>query len=407
MDRMEDNLRYWLWVTMAFGAANPRKWKALSFYESPSKLYEAVSSNDMGNISSQDLKSVSSLKMDRVDELYELCQKRDIRIICPGDSEYPERLFEIYNPPSALFARGRLSQGLDSLILASAGTRKPSKYSVKVTAQLVRELTLAGFVMSTGMAVGLDSVVIRAAIASGGEVVVPLPCGLDYDGYPREVSSKENRSAKELIAARGMIISEYLPNEGPSRLSFVARNRLLSGISVGALITQAGAGSGALSTASFAVSQGRDVFCIPPHMLYDSSYEGVSNLIRDGAIPVFGAEDVVNAYYSSYPHKLKRPEGGVVSRSERLRDSSVSKKPRKTAESENTPSKKEKKSVDLLGLSEEKRRIAELILENGSMLFDDLSNALGGELDLGGLLTELEIEGVVRMLPGNRYTVQS
>lgn len=403
---MSPELKYWMWLTMAFGPANARKWNTMSHYVSAKEAYERISSGELRYVSGQDRTKVESAKLEDAEKVIEYCRKNGINIYCYDCEGFPDRLREIYNPPSVLFVLGRLEGMCDSVMISCVGTRRPSKYSVSVTEKIIGELVDAGVVIASGFAVGLDSVALRSAMLAGGRAIAVLPCGLMYN-YP-----KENSSAKKIIAAKGAVISEYFPNDRVSPLTFRARNRILAGISLGTFVTQAGAGSGALSTASFAIAQGKDLFCIPPHELFNDNYSGVTGLLRDGAIPVFDARDILNEYYSVYAHKLNsgadalRRGGGLFESAER---------PRKQSEPEETK-KRTKKSVsadnsaaynamDLESLPEGKRLLVEYIYEHGSALFDELSEAAesGGICDIETLLTELECDGYITSLPGNRY----
>ncbi len=419
---MSADLKYWVWLTLAFGSANSRKWNALSHYATVSEAYERISSGDLKYVMPQDEKRVSSTKMEQADKLIGYCSDNGINIYCFDDEDFPDRLRQIYNPPSVLFTYGSLKGLDDSVVISAVGTRKPSKYSAYVTDRICHELSEAGVVIASGFAVGLDSVALRAAMISGGRAIAVLPCGLNYD-YP-----KENASAKKVVARNGAVISEYLPNDRPSSFYFRARNRILAGISLGTLVTQAGIGSGALSTAAFALAQGKDIFCIPPHELFNDDYAGVTGLLRDGAIPVFDARDILNEYYSVYAHKLNpnadvfklRSESGLFSeedgacrRSKRVKasvrpgvetgENPASGEPQAHARTQEFPAVC---AADLEALSEGKRKILEFISENGAVLFDEIALSCEGVEDIETILTELELDGFVRSLSGNRYAIQ-
>jgi DNA processing protein len=160
------------------------------------------------------------------------------------------------------------------------------------------DLARAGVVVVSGFAVGLDSAAHRGALLAGGRTVAVLGCGIDVD-YP-----KDNASAKQYITKKGLLLTEFLPGTEPYPKNFPTRNRILSGISLGTLVIQAPERSGSLITASLALEQGRNVFCVPPADIFDKRYAGVVKYLRDGAIPVFSYLDIINEYYHSYAHKL-------------------------------------------------------------------------------------------------------
>ncbi len=415
---MRSELVYWVWLTIAFGPANSRKWNLLSHYDSAKTAYDKISSGDLTHVTPPDKDRVLSATIEQAQKLIEYCEKKEIQIYSFDDDIYPDRLREIYNPPSVLFVIGDIS-GLDeTVVISCVGTKKPSDYSVDIASRICYDLAKSGVTIASGFTVGLDSIAHKSAIKAGGKTIAVLPCGLLYD-YP-----KENAKSKSVIAKFGAVISEYFPDEKASSLYFHARNRILSGLGLGTLVLQAGSKSGALSTASFALTQGRDIFCIPPHELYNDDYAGATNLIRDGAIPVFDALDILNEYYSIYAHKLN-PESDVL----KLRsasglfareDSSAPKKsvakkqktkeePKQTTptESEVKPEAKTSKSrtapENLDGIS---LKVWEYLADNGAVLADELSDALDIDItELEMLLTDLELDGSIRSLPGNRFSI--
>lgn len=402
---MRSELIYWLWLTIAFGPANTRKWDTMSHYDSVRQAYEDISRGNMRYVMPQDVRSVKSAKIEQAIKLFEYCKNKRINIYCLEDDKYPERLKEIYNPPSVLFCVGNIGIINESVVIACVGTRSPSDYSVNITTRICAELADSGIVIASGNALGLDSAAIKAAAGAGGRAVSVLPCGLLYD-YP-----KDSAGIKRTVAANGAVISEFFPDDKPSSLSFLARNRILAGISMGTLITQAGKKSGALNTASFALSQGRDIFCIPPHELYSDDYAGVTGLIRDGAIPVFDSRDVLNEYYSVYSHRLnhnstvlgQKSTEGVFS--EKPKKTAVNPRPRKPAEDEK-PAKVEVKIINTDGMSDEKKKIIEFVSGNGAVHFDDIASLSDWSQDIETILTELELEGFIMSVSGNRYVIQ-
>lgn len=385
----------WLWLTVAFGPANPRKWNVLEYYDgSVCKCYGSVTNGDYSRIMPQDLKKVKAASDDRVLKLREICDKNGIKICAYNENEYPENLKEIYNPPSVLFYTGDISGLSDYLVLTVVGTRKPSDYSVKVCKKICDELTRKSVRIASGFAVGIDSISHRAAILAGGLTFAVLPCGHLYN-YP-----KENADAKALISKRGAVISEYFPSDKPTTLSFRARNRILSGISHGTLIIQAGEKSGSLSTASFAVSQGRDIFCIPPHDIFDTSYSGVDNLLRSGATIVFSSEDIMQSYRHSSVNNFKEEIVQAVTDPSKKKDEAVKKSEHNRPA--NLISVPIAPPIELEG---KKLEIYNYLKEHGETHLDELAIGIGDVFELEAYLTELELDGVVELMPGNRFKI--
>ncbi len=404
---MHPDLIYWLWLTMAYGPANPRKWNMLSHYKSVKAAYEAISSDDLRYVMPDDRRSVASTSIEQAQKLLDYTLKKEIGICCYDDGIYPERLKDIYNPPSVLFYLGDITVIDESVVVTCVGTKKPDEYSVAVSERICHDLAKAGVVIASGFAVGLDSVAHNSAIKAGGKTVAVLPCGILCD-YP-----KENSKAKQLIAENGAVISECLPADKAFSYYFRLRNRILSGIGLGTLVLQAGATSGALSTASFALSQGKDIFCIPPHELYNDDYSGVIGLIRDGAVPVFEARDVLNEYYSAYAHKLnpnseifnRRADSGLFAKQDTSKPKPAPKKSPAKSEEVSRPVEKPK-LMDTQEMPQAQRLIYEYLAENGAQLLDAIFDAIGSEIpDLESELTDMEIDGIIRALPGNRFSI--
>ena len=409
---MTESTKYWLWLTLVYGPANSRKWNLMSHYDSVAEAYERISSGDFTNVLPQDKKSFELATMDKVNDIISECEKQRITIYSYDDPEFPDRLREIYNPPSVLFTLGRLDQIDETVIITAVGTRKPDDYSRAISSRLIGELAQAGVTIASGCASGLDSVSLVSAIKSGGRVYTVMPCGLLCD-YP-----KNSAAMKKAVSAHGAVISEYLPHSGSTALNFRMRNRILSAIGLGTLILQAGSSSGSLSTAAFALSQGKDIFCVPPHNLYDDSYAGVVSLLRDGAIPVFDSRDILNEYYSVYAHRLnysadifsQRSESGLFFKNRNQEPEPIRqprRQPRPAARNDEPAEKpiERRPAPDLSGLPDDRRSIVEYILSNGIVLFDEIAENVEGMSDLETALTELELDGVIRSLSGNRYTV--
>lgn len=402
---MHPDLKYWVWLTIAYGPANARKWNFVSRYTSVRHAYECASSGDFRYILPQDIKNIQSASLSMAEKLIEYCIKNGISIYCFDDDSYPKRLHEIYNPPSVLFARGNITGIDDSVVIAAVGTRRPSEYSVNVSVKIIRELSKAGVIITSGFADGLDTISLMTCHESGGRAIACLPCGINRN-YPNDVTGH-----RSLICESGAVISEFFPDDRPSAASFRARNRVISGLSLGTVVLQAGEGSGALSTAAFAVAQGKDLFCVPPHELYNSAYSGVIPLLRDGAIPVFDSRDILNEYYSVYAHRLNfgaeiyshKSDQGIFAEIDEEKTPKVAKGPKKQVKR-----RTEKANPDKLGtidLPENKNHIIEYIEKSGVVIFDEIAAEFPCEQELDIILSEMELNGVIVSLPGNRYAI--
>jgi DNA processing protein len=200
--------------------------------------------------------------------------------------DYPEALREITSAPKDLYLLGELPK---KPALAIVGTRRPSQYGRDITYRLASELARAGIVIVSGLAYGLDAVAHRAALDVGGKTIAVLANGLD-EVYPKAHSAL----ADEILTRGGAIVSEQPEGTPPYRQHFAARNRIISGLSLGVLVTEASTDSGTLITARFAREQDRLVMAVPGSVYSDQS-AGPNNLLRSGAIIVTDVVDVLSA----------------------------------------------------------------------------------------------------------------
>ena len=210
-----------------------------------------------------------------------------IRLLCIEDPDYPALLREAPAAPPLLYVRGTLMPG-DEWALAVVGTRTPSHYGREATRRLARELTNAGLTLVSGLALGVDTLVHEAALDAGGRTIAVLACGVDI-AYP-----ERNRRLAERICENGALIGDYPIGTKPVAGNFPPRNRIISGLSRGVLVTEAGERSGALITVDYALEQGRDVFAVPGS-IFASTSAGTNRLISRGAGLVTTAQDVLDA----------------------------------------------------------------------------------------------------------------
>jgi DNA processing protein len=211
-----------------------------------------------------------------------------IRRVRKGDAAYPPLLGEIYDPPRTLHVRGEADLSLlTHPAVAIVGARACSPYGAQVARLLGRELGGAGFVVVSGMARGIDGEAHRGALEAGGITVAVLGCGVDRD-YPAAHAQLARR-----ICERGLIASEYEPGVEPAPFRFPARNRIISGLAAATIVVEAREKSGALITADFALDQNRLVFAVPGEITSSLS-AGTNRLIREGAAPLTGVQDVLD-----------------------------------------------------------------------------------------------------------------
>ncbi len=206
-----------------------------------------------------------------------------------SDGQFPATLKNIPYPPKELYVLGNIEGLMESRRLAVVGSRRVSPYGRQITTWLVEEAAKAGVVIISGLALGVDALAHQAALAVHGRTIAVLPCGLDRF-YP----STNAALAKNILEQGGAIISEYSPGTDARRENFIARNRLVSGLSEGVLITEAAIKSGTIHTAGFALEQGRTVMAVPGNVTSQLS-AGTNQLIKTGALVVTEPADIFMA----------------------------------------------------------------------------------------------------------------
>lgn len=279
--------RYWLAFNLVQGIG-PVKTRALLDYfgdlqrawqASPSQLQEAgLDKRALKNV----LDARESLDLDR--ELSKLHQC-GARLITWDDADYPIRLKEIEEPPPVLYVRGEL-RAEDEFAVAMVGTRLATAYGKEVARQLAGELARNRITVVSGLARGIDFIAHQAALEAGGRTIAVLGCGVDII-YPPEA-----RKLSEQIIQHGALVSDYPLGTAPDASNFPPRNRIISGISLGTLVVEAGLDSGALITAAFALEQGREVFAVPGN-IYSKGSQGTNRLIQQGAKLVRCVDDML------------------------------------------------------------------------------------------------------------------
>jgi DNA processing protein len=204
----------------------------------------------------------------------------------PQDNNFTQIITHLADSPKKLYYLGELPKERKPTV-AIVGTRKPTKYGIEVTHRLAFDLAKRGVIIVSGMALGVDGIAHRAALEAGGMTIAVLGNGLDTL-YP----SSHQQLGKDIIKSGGAIISEYDPDVPAYPANFLARNRIVSGLSDAIIITEAAARSGTLNTAGHALEQGKDIFVVPGNITSPLS-AGCNALLRQGAIPVTSAQDVL------------------------------------------------------------------------------------------------------------------
>lgn len=288
----------------------------------------------------------------------------EINRITPDEHIFSQRLVHIANPPKSLCYMGKLPE-TNTPVVSIVGSRKPSAYGKEVTERLATDLAKAGCVIVSGLALGVDCIAQKAAIEAGGTVVAVVPNELP------DISPRTNyQLAMSIIKRGGAVVSEWMKGDNKivNRWSFLERNRLVSGLADGIIITEAAERSGTLNTASHALNQGRDLFVVPGNITSPLS-AGCNTLLKQGAYLVTDADDILSIIA---PEKLQKDNGQELAASATIEEGIIIK------------------------LISEGLRDGDEIQQKSGLSASDFATAL----------TMLEINGVIKPLGANNWTLR-
>jgi len=238
---------------------------------------------DVGSIIASNIKTKVDWKL--AEKQLELMEKNKVRLLTFKDETYPENLKSIYDPPPFLFIKGKIKKE-DKNAIAIVGSRAASPYGKQIAENIGRELAKIGITIISGLAWGIDSIGHLSALKENSRTIAVFGSGLDVI-YP-----PQNGKLAERIIQKGAIISEFFLGTKPEKQNFPRRNRLISGLSLGVVVIEAGPKSGALLTAGHALEQNREVFAVPGNIGAKTS-EGTNKLIKEGAKLVTKVEDIL------------------------------------------------------------------------------------------------------------------
>ena len=358
-----DILKYWIALKSIAGVGNITFPALVDKFGSLPAIFTAPVSKLMETpgISKNIATAIAGFKnWDKVKEELELLDKNEINIITYQDDLYPAKLMNIYDRPPFLYVRGNLNK--DDINIAIVGSRLASTYGKYTTEKISRELALKGLTIVSGMARGIDSVAHRGALTAHGRTIAVLGSGLDVI-YP-----PENKKLFAEIIENGAVISEFPPGTPPRSANFPTRNRIISGMSYGVVIVEAGEKSGSLITARLALEQGREVFAVPGSIDAAGS-RGTNKLIKQGAKLIENTDDILEEI-------LPQIERTIV-----LKPHSIANSEAIAAKSSEIFSAVDQKIIDFIS--------------GGRVHIDDLISSTGlSSADILSALTTLELKGI-------------
>ena len=300
---MEEEKRYWIWFSLIKGLGLKRKKQLLEIYKTPEKIY-TLNKNDLlkiKGIGNETINNILDKKIRKeVDKHISYMLKNNINIISIQDKEYPNNLKEIYDFPISLYIKGN-KDILNNKNIAMIGCREASDYGKKAAKYFGYNLAKEGINIVSGLAKGVDSYSHIGNLCALMEKSYPqadklIKCGKPIavvgNGLDMVYPAENKKLEKKIIELGGCIISEYPLGTKPSKMSFPARNRIISGISNAVLVIEAKEKSGTLITVDFALEQGRDVFVVPGNINSINSV-GTNDLIKQGASLVTNFKEIL------------------------------------------------------------------------------------------------------------------
>lgn len=405
-----DSLIYWIWLSLHCGAGSESGTYLLSKLGGAKEIYEADGEelSEISGISPELRRSLLDKNTDICERILDYCRRTNVSIMTCEDEIYPKRLASIHAKPLLLYYKGKIPDIDENVLIAIVGTRSCTKYGENVAYKFGAELASGGAIVVSGMALGIDEMAARGALSVRGHTIAVLGCGIDT-AYP-----PQNKTLMEQIILSGTVMTEYAPGTEPSAKNFPTRNRIISGLCQATLVVEADRGSGSLITAGRAVSQGRELYAVPGR-IGEKESEGTNELIRRGAKIALSPRDILEEYELIYPNKIFIENDNSIryATSQTVKVAATGGRtydapPRYTRKSDEKPKTQAKKSEpDVSYLTDREKMIFRLITERVTP--DEIRKAAGdaGETvetgELLGILTTLEIYGLIEALPGGSY----
>ncbi len=303
---VDDRLRNYVRLAMIPGVGPRIRQALLDRFYTPEAVLAAPMDRlrEVPGVGSKVARAITSAEGELdADGQIELCRNSGVQILADHENAYPPVLKEIADPPGLLFVRGSLRTE-DRMAVAIVGTRHATHYGLRQAERLAGGLARAGITVVSGLARGVDAAAHRGALAAGGRTLAVLGSGVLHI-YP-----PEHDTLAEEVLERGALISESPPKAAPRTGSFPQRNRIISGLSLGVVIVEAGIRSGALITARLAAEQNREVFAVPGR-IDDRSAQGCHRLLREGATLVESVDDILEQL-GPLAHPASKPDGTEV-----------------------------------------------------------------------------------------------
>lgn len=290
---------YWIWLSLSCTPGTATFPRLIEKYKNAKNIYDADIKDLIKCLDprSSDRTRLSDKNLDRANEIFEFCRKKNVGMVSYGDNNYPKILKEIQSPPVILYYRGNLPDFNNGFYTSIVGTRSISDYGRKNAFKISFDLASAGATIVSGMAMGIDGISHAAAIEAGGKTIAILGSGIDVCYPAQHLNLARN------IVKSGCIITEFPPHTPPARNNFPIRNRIISGLSSATIVIEGKETSGARITAAYAKDQNRSVYALPGNI--ESENSEISNLLlKNGAKIITTADDIVRDFQNLYPKNI-------------------------------------------------------------------------------------------------------
>ena len=387
---MKESAVYWLWLRLLWPLGNRKTMRILEDFGSPEALFAADASaiRALSYLSSEEKETIllKDLSAARAEE--NMCRTLGVFILAQCDPEYPKELLTLPDPPILFYGKGDPSILSMYPKLTVVGTRRATPDGMTASLQFSRELAAGGVVIVSGMAEGIDGAAHSGALRARGKTVALLGCGIDVP-YPAS-----NLTLKDEVGEKGLLLSEFPLGTAAFRTNFPYRNRVLSALSDGTLVVEAGRKSGALITAHGALDEGKSVYALPWSVDHIAGMGGNELIRSGGAQMVLSATEILKDLLSLPREKTEDAGRNIRSRKvsevlEAAEPKSAAKPRKASCPQKPAVSPKEEAILSAIGSTDS---------------FDRIQNLCGiptGELT--GLLVMLEIKGLIKKEPGKRY----
>ena len=398
----------WIWFSQATVPGSSNASKILDYDDEIDELYKRSYNYNDYSVPDHVIDSLNDKCLDEAERILKYCEENDILPLHVFDRRFPDRLRNIQDHPALLYMKGTIPDFDKHVTIAVVGTRDCTDYGLETTYDICDGLARSGIIIVSGMALGIDAAAATAALNANKFTIAVLGCGVDVI-YP-----PENESLYYQIKNNGLLVSEYPPLREVVKYAFPERNRIISGMSDGVFVVEAGKDSGALITADRALYQGRKIYAAPGNIDSPQSV-GTNRLIQNGAKLIMDANDIIAEHQFDMSrelipvmrHDVVRLSREKEERQRRRKEKRPLFKVEKRSKAEDKKHETEGHAVSHAQpelLSNKEKLIYNVLTEKPMSIDNIAKNAKIPIPEVSAMLTMLIIKQMVERHPGDRYT---